>query len=125
MSTMAVAPIESTEFRATIQPQGNTLQLYMWGNADLRVKDALDDFLTKVDGQAKTGPVDEVVVDLRELLFMNSSCLKALVTWLSAVQRKPQPEQYKIRFLRQPDAHWQVRSLGALAAFAPGIVQVE
>jgi hypothetical protein len=56
---------------------------------------------------------------------MNSSCLKALVTWLSNVQRRPATQQYKIRFLQEPAAHWQMRSLGALAAFAPGIVQVE
>jgi len=122
---MAFTPIENTEFAVNRQRDGSSLRLQMMGNADLRAKQAVDELLVAVDQEATTGLIQEVVVDLRELLFMNSSCLKALVTWLSSVQARPAPQQYRIRFLREPSAHWQVRSLGALAAFAPGIVQVE
>jgi hypothetical protein len=118
-------PFDNTEFAAHSEREGSRLNVHLWGNADLRAKEALDALMVSIDQEATSAPVDEVVVNLRELVFMNSSCLKALVTWLSNVQRRPPTQQYKIRFLREPAAHWQVRSLGALAAFAPGIVQVE
>ena len=70
-------------------------------------------------------PVAEVVVDLRRLEFMNSSCLKTLVTWLNNVRQRPPAQQYLIRFLRDRAAYWQERSLSALKAFAPAIVELE
>jgi hypothetical protein len=118
-------PVESEDFKARSHSEGNRLRIHMSGTADLRAKDALDAFLCSVDEEAVAVPVNEVVVDLHELAFMNSSCLKALVAWLSSVQERPTQQQYRIRFLRAPSAHWQTRSLGALAAFAAGIVQVE
>jgi hypothetical protein len=121
----AVAPIDDAEFRARSMVEGRRLVLHFWGNADMRAKSPLDAFLAAADGKACAAAVEEVVVDLRELVFMNSSCLKALVTWLATVQERPAAERYLIRFLKEPAAHWQVRSLHALAAFAPDIVQIE
>jgi hypothetical protein len=69
--------------------------------------------------------VQEVVVDFRRLDFMNSSCLKALVTWLGKVQERPIAEQYQVVFLKAPAAHWQARSLHALVTFAPSMIRVE
>ena len=59
----------------------------------------------------------EVVADFRELVFMNSSCLKEFVRWIAQVEERA--EHYRIRFLSDPDAQWQSRSLQALRAFAP------
>ena len=66
----------------------------------------------------------EVVADFRELVFMNSSCLKEFVRWIAQVEERPE-EHYRIRFLSAPDAQWQSRSLQALRAFAPNLVTIE
>ena len=65
----------------------------------------------------------EVVADFRELVFMNSSCLKEFVRWIAQVEERD--EHYRIRFLSDPDAQWQSRSLQALRAFAPNLVTIE
>ena len=125
MSAPAVTPIEDAEFAARSELDGARLRLHLWGNADMRAKGPLDTFLGAVDTRAVADATEEVVVDLRELVFMNSSCLKAMVTWLGKVQERPPTQRYRVRFLKEPAAHWQVRSLHALVAFAPDIVQVE
>ena len=39
--------------------------------------------------------------------------------------RRAPDEHYRIRFLSDPDAQWQSRSLQALRAFAPNLVTIE
>jgi hypothetical protein len=66
----------------------------------------------------------EVVADFRELAFMNSSCLKEFVRWIAQVDERTD-DHYRIRFLSDPGAQWQSRSLQALRAFAPNLVTIE
>jgi hypothetical protein len=120
-----IDPIKDDEFAAAGALEDGRVTLRFWGNADLRVKDRLDVFLRQADRQALDAGVPEVVVDLQRLDFMNSCCLKALVTWLGKVQDRPAGEQYRVLFLKDPAAHWQARSLHALVAFAPGMIRIE
>ena len=121
----AIDPIVDDEFAARGELQDGRVSLQLWGNADLRVKDRLDAFLQQADRLAVEAPVQEVAVDFRQLDFMNSCCLKALVTWLNKVQERPSAEQYHVVFLKAPAAHWQDRSLHALVTFAPGMIRIE
>jgi hypothetical protein len=120
-----LAPIEEPDFTATGQFDEARLALRLWGNADMRVKARLDTFLDEADRQSIAANVKEVVVDFRELVFMNSSCLKALVTWLGRVQDRPANQRYAIKFLKEPAAHWQKRSFNALSAFAGEVLTIE
>jgi len=121
----SVAPIEGADFSAASERDQARLCVRLRGHADLGAKRALEGFVAAVDHAARVDRVDEVVVDMRRLDFMNSSCLKTLVTWLKKVRERPATQQYPIRFLRDQSAYWQERSLDALRAFAPGIVNVE
>ena len=125
MTAIAIHRIEDAEFKADAALEGGRMLLHFWGNADLRAKEQLDVFLEEADDQCVAAHVEEVAVDFRELVFMNSSCLKALVTWLSKIQERPNEQQYRIVFLKDPGAHWQARSLHALVTFAPGMIRVE
>jgi hypothetical protein len=118
-------PIAESDFNASGQFEEARLALRLWGNADMRVKARLDTFLDEADRQSVAAGVKEVVVDFRELVFMNSSCLKALVTWLGRVQDRPANQRYAIRFLKEPAAHWQKRSFNALSAFASEVLTIE
>ena len=125
MTPYPLAPIEEADFTATGQFDGTQLAMRLWGNADMRVKARLDAFLDEADRSSIAAGVKEVVVDFRELVFMNSSCLKALVTWLGRVQDRPADQRYAIRFLKEPAAHWQKRSFNALHAFANEVLTIE
>src|SRR4051794_8182602 len=55
-----------------------------------------------VDGGAR-----RVVVDVRELRFMNSASFKHFVTWIRANGALPPVKRYGIHFVLNPAHHWQ------------------
>ena len=124
MSAVDIPGIKDSEFEATAAVDGGSLVMRLWGNADLRVNGPLGPFLDSVDDEARRAHSNEVVADFRELVFMNSSCLKEFVRWIAQVDERP-TDHYRIRFLSDPAAQWQSRSLQALRAFAPNLVTVE
>jgi len=117
--------IEITELRASTTANGENLTVALDGTADLRAQEPLDDFLEEVDRCALARKVPEVVVDLRKLEFMNSSCFKAFVSWIGRLQVLDATEQYKIRFLSDQRMLWQRRSLHALSCFAADLITIE
>ena len=123
MATAQIPSIKDTEFEATAAMDGPSLVMRLSGNADLRVNGPLGPFLDSVDDEARRQHTGEVVADFRDLEFMNSSCLKEFVRWIAQVEERP--DHYRIKFLSDPDAHWQSRSLQALRAFAPDLVTIE
>lgn len=125
MTQLQIPAIREKEFSASARADGGTLQTTLTGNADLNVKNQLDEFLLSLHRYAMSDTVSEVVVDVRNLEFINSSCLKAFVTWISSVQAQQTSDQYRIVFLSSPRLHWQRRSLHALSCFANDLVSIQ
>jgi hypothetical protein len=73
MNGMEVAPVERAEFTATAALDGRRITVRLVGNADMRSKDQLDVFLTRLHYEAQRQGTAEVVVDFQQLEFMNSS----------------------------------------------------
>jgi hypothetical protein len=117
--------MEAADFSATAETQEQTVSARLVGTADLNVKRALDEFLVKLHATAQAAHAAEVVMDFRSLKFMNSSCLKGLVTWICAVQELPVPNQYRIVLVSSPEMHWQRRSLHALSCLATQLVTIQ
>lgn len=124
MTTALLPQITETDFTAVARVESDAMSVRLSGTADLNVKTQLDDFLSAVHTRAAAQPLAEVSMDLRSLEFMNSSCLKALVSWISAVQDQPEGARYRITFISNPDLHWQRRSLNALSRIAGDIVSI-
>lgn len=118
-------PITSKIFKATASDEGTTATLKLMGTADASVHDYVQAAVTTMREQARSLHVSEVAVDMRELEFMNSSCFKCLITWLSDLLEQPADQRYRIRFLSDPTKHWQHRSLRALSCFAVDLVSIE
>ena len=125
MSQASIPAIRETDFSASARVDGPKVETTLTGNADLNVKSQLDGFLLSLHQYALGDAVSEVVVDVRNLEFINSSCLKAFVTWISSVQAQPTDGQYRIVFLSSPRLHWQRRSLHALSCFANDLVSIQ
>jgi hypothetical protein len=125
MSSLSSRPIAPSELSASVTAEEQGLLVSLVGTADLRSTEAVESLLAGVHKRALSGAVDEVRVDLRNLEFMNSSCFKSFVTWISQVQDLPEPAQYRIRFLSSPAILWQRRSLNALSCFAAHLVTIE
>lgn len=80
-------------------------------------------FLTLLHGEATSHGLGEVVIEMKDLDFINSSCLKAMVAWVYKVDTEGRP--YKIRLLRDAALHWQRTSLATLQRLAPDVVVIE
>jgi hypothetical protein len=125
MSAQIIEPIAESDFKAFAESAERALTLKLEGNADLNVKSSLDKFLSAVHEVAAKYHLHEVTVDVRRLEFMNSSCLKCFVTWLSKIQTSAPSEHYNVSFVSSPTLYWQKRSLNALACLAPEMVTVQ
>jgi anti-anti-sigma regulatory factor len=125
MTTLAIAPVNAGEFHARPSFDGTVLKVELDGTADLRAAPVLETFMPDLHQEALRLRVAEVVVDLRALEFMNSSCFKSFVNWLSDLQDLPAEQVYMVRIQSDPGKHWQKRSLSALSCFAVDLVRLE
>jgi len=125
LSTNGNLTITLRDFSTSAERTGTTLTLKLVGNADMAAKDSLDALLPRLHQEALSLSAKEVVIDFRELEFMNSSCFKSFVTWISDVSELEADKQYKIRLLSKAEMHWQRRSLHALRCFAIDLITIE
>lgn len=120
---VASVTLAEVQFATTVEDQVITVNAL--GNADMRAKDAFDSVLANVHDEAVKLGSKEAVVDLRNLEFMNSSCLKCLVTWIGKIQALEPDKRYTVRLLSRTELLWQRRSLHALRSFATDLVTIE
>jgi hypothetical protein len=120
---IALSPVDA--FSVAISSAPSAVHLRLVGDANMNAVEQLGQSLADVHGRAVTAGATEVVVDLRELEFMNSACFKKIVTWITRVEEVAASSRYRIRFLSNPKIHWQRRSLHALTMFAIDLVSVD
>ncbi len=123
--TSWVRTTTENDFAANASTGDRRIQVSLSGTADVTIRNQLDHFLREVHQEAQRRRAEEVTVDVRQLEFMNSSCLKCLVWWVSTVQEQPAEGKYRIVFVSSPSVYWQRRSLDALACLAGDIITIQ
>jgi hypothetical protein len=123
-ATLGLAPLVQTGFSLAPNLSDSALVIKFAGNGDMAAVAALAAYLKLVHKEAMRLQAHEVCFDIRELYFMNSSCFKSFVSWIDIVARL-EPEGYRIKFLANPQQHWQRRSLEALRRMADRVVSIE
>lgn len=108
--------------RAAREPAG--LRFRVTGSADSRATPQLEAFLRSVHAAAQRLSVARVVIDLSGCRFMNSSCFKAFLGWITALADLPAEARYKLRFEWDRESYWQRRGLQALKAYAVDLVEL-
>jgi hypothetical protein len=108
---------------ASVRPDG--LYVKLVGTADMSVRPILDEFIGKLHRAAQDQHATQVVMDFRDLAFMNSSCLKRLVAWISEIQDLPSDERYRVVLISSPEMHWQRRSFHALSCLGGDLITVQ
>jgi hypothetical protein len=121
MTHIHIAPVQQRTFRAEAVLEQAGVAVRFSGTADLTVKAHVDRFLCQVHAEACRIDVPAVSVDMSALEFINSSCLKAFVTWITTVQEMAQG-RYQISFLFKPAREWQQRSVEALSRLGEEVV---
>ena len=112
-------------FSIAVSSRASAVNVCLVGDANMNAVDQLGHALAEVHGQAVRDGASEVVVDLRQLEFMNSACFKKVVTWITRVEEVEAGSRYRVRFLSNAKIHWQRRSLHALHMFAIDLVSVD
>jgi hypothetical protein len=120
-----LASVNHRSFNATLAVESSSLRVRLAGTADLLVHDQLATFLDSVHACATEHLVSRVLVDVNELGFINSSCLKCLVTWIFKVHSDARARQYQIVFLTNHSSPWQERSFHALSCMCTELVSIE
>jgi hypothetical protein len=120
----AMLSVRGVDFSASAVCEDGSIAAQVAGTADLGTKKVLDDYLADLHKMATSNRVAKVVMDVRDLSFMNSSCLKGFVTWICLVQAAPLESRYRIALRSSPQIHWQRRSLLALSCLAADLVTV-
>jgi len=113
------------EFLASCTRTDTGLTLTWAGSGQGEVPQRLAELLARVNQDAVEAAAREVVVDLRAVEFMSSSCIKSLVSWITEVLTAPPDRRYAIRFVPSDVYHWQRRSLSVLALLGTGVVTVD
>jgi hypothetical protein len=125
MTSFSIPPVSQPGFALTPSYTGGSVVVRMSGNADMNAQSILATALRQVHAEALRLGVSEVVCDLDELYFMNSSCFKALVTWVTTLLAVDPGRRYRIRVRSNPKLAWQRRSVEALRCLAERVVIVE
>lgn len=125
MKSISLPFVASADLFAAAHEAGDEVFLRLSGVADLRVVDQLADVLTAVHSKACVQRATLVSVDVTALEFMNSSCIKCFVGWLSSAQARTGGALYRVRFISNPEMLWQRSSLKAIRCMVPDLVTVE
>jgi hypothetical protein len=121
--SLELPTIDTPGFTCAPRFEDGKLSVAFGGTGDVAAIEILGRYLKNVHAEAERLGVSEVTCDFRHLSFMNSSCFKAFVVWIDTV--KNAARTYRIRFLTDPEMHWQRRSLEALRRLATNVVSVE
>jgi hypothetical protein len=124
MSSLGIAPLSVEAFAIEPDLDDTRLLLRVTGNGDMAAAEPLDRYLKLVHKEALRVRVKEVAVNLCELYFMNSSCLKSFVTWIDTLSTVVD-RRYKIRLIGSPKLVWQRRTLDVLQRLGPSVVNLE
>ena len=103
---------------------GLAIKVDLRGSADNDSKTALGQFIERLHSEAEHLHMSEIIVNVHELYFINSVCLKSLVQWVDRIVNMPSHRRYTLTFLVDPRLHWQDRSLLALQHMAPEFVRI-
>jgi anti-anti-sigma factor len=125
MSAGTIGGVKTDSFSADLEHRGKATHVRMRGNADMAVHESLKAFLDSLGAEARTQGAKEIVFELQELYFMNSSCLSLLLRFINAVLEAPPAQRYAVRFRSNPNLRWQKKSLHALHSYAKEVVVVE
>lgn len=120
-----ILEVHDSELSAAAYLDDQALTLNLVGTADARSDAAFKAMVERLQETCRRAAVREAVVDFHRVEFMNSSCIKRIITWVIAVGELPAAQRYQIRLRSSPAVSWQRRSLKAIALFGKDHVVID
>jgi hypothetical protein len=121
-SALLTLQLSKLTLEASVTPAG--INVTVTGGADMDTTENLRQFLSELHRSAIRLRTTEVVIDVRSLGFINSSCLTEVARWLTHLPHTAEAERYHVKLSIDTSQPWQRRSFGPLRYVAPGLVTV-
>lgn len=94
------------------------------GCIDLQDPDpVITPFFNKVHDQVLETGIKEVILDFKDLNFLNSSGIKTITKWIMKIPTLADDKKYKMKLVYSEEITWQRTSLMILTYLAPGNVE--
>ena len=125
MSSLRVEPVVMDSFGiepALVGDRHDQLSVKLTGTGDMAAAAPLGSYCKELQGEVKRLSLAAVEFDIRALYFLNSSCLKAFISFISRLGT--QGLRCKIQFVTDARLGWQRRSLTALERMSPELVSI-
>ncbi|WP_437680180.1 hypothetical protein [Sorangium sp. So ce131] len=122
MRNLRVEPLAMESFGIEPVLDGNILCVRLTGTGDMAAAAPLGSFFRDVQDEVKRLALSAVEIDIRALYFLNSSCLKAFISFICNVGG--QGAKCEVRFVTDARLGWQRRSLAALERMSPSLVSI-
>src|SRR5688572_12633578 len=123
MLLLRVPEVDDPDLLVELELQG-VATLRFVGSADRTTAPKLEQLFDRVHAELEARRARQVIVDMRELDAMHSSCFKALCAWLGKVQDLDAAARYRIRVVTNGTIAWQHHALPALSCFDTALVTV-
>lgn len=113
--------------------KGNGLELKIEGqnlkiNGNIELEDPselLSPFFNSLHNTILEEKLNKIVVDIKELSYLNSSGIRELVGWIMKLDELPDEKKYSIHFLCCYKNHWQETSISTLEFLNPNYITKE
>lgn len=120
-----IEELSIADLRSATTVAAGTTTTRLIGTAEATATEQLHAFFDRLHQTCLGDNTRELVVDLSDVEFMTSACLKQFVTWFTAIEATPEDSQYKVRLRGSKGRPWQRRSLNALACFSVELITLE
>lgn len=121
---MAVNAYNNNDAGVTMKFEDNTVTLA--GSIDSQNPTKyMTPFLKEVHDKVLKQGVRNVLVNISDLSFLNSSGIKEFVDWIIRLESLTELQKYTIKFLCSYKYPWQETSIGTLTLLNPELVKFE
>lgn len=123
MSREPINPLKTEGLYIIPQLDDEGLRVVMSGAVEMRDPgETLNPYWSSIDEQARARSLKKVVLDLRDVNFMNSSGILTLVRWITKLKTQAADQAYQLVLEYDRNVTWQRTSVPTLAKLAPSAV---
>ncbi|MDC0677354.1 hypothetical protein [Sorangium atrum] len=122
MSSLKVESVVTDSFGIEPALREDTLSIKLTGTGDMAAAAPLGSYCKALQAEVARLSVSAVEFDVRSLYFLNSSCLKAFISFICGLAG--QGLKCRVQFLTDARLGWQRRSLTALERMSPELVSI-
>ena len=121
--TLRTQPIKTENYSLEADGPTPQLRVRLKGTFDMTANPDLSLFLVSIEGEIKRQAAREITIDVSEVYYLGSSCIKSFVALIEALKKLDFHPQTRV--LVSPRLDWHERTFSILARLAPASVTIE